>query len=80
MFNSFADAKVFYRLETWQADPDDPSTTAYLRQVAAFQRFCSISAYRVAGGSEERANALMGSSSGALGSRNRQDIVRCPLE
>ncbi|CEQ38815.1 SPOSA6832_00273 [Sporobolomyces salmonicolor] len=77
------DAKVFYRLETWHPDPDDPSITAYLRQVAAFQRFNAISAYRVAGGSEERANALMGSSSasssssagGALSSsRNRQDI------
>ncbi|GAA6006556.1 hypothetical protein JCM10207_004971 [Rhodosporidiobolus poonsookiae] len=72
------DAKVFYRLETWRAEPDDPAITAYLRQVAGFQRFMAISAYRVAGGSEERANALLGASSasGAAGaaSRNRQDI------
>ncbi|BGP12574.1 hypothetical protein JCM10213_004839 [Rhodosporidiobolus nylandii] len=73
------DAKVFYRLETWRPDPDDPAITAFLRQVAAFQRFNAISAYRVAGGSEERANALLGASPASTGSsgaasRNRQDI------
>ncbi|GAA5969236.1 hypothetical protein JCM11641_007520 [Rhodosporidiobolus odoratus] len=74
------DAKVFYRLETWRPDPDDPAITAFLRQVAAFQRFNAIAAYRVAGGSEERANALIGnsssssSSSGAAAARNRQDV------
>ncbi|BGP36516.1 Exocyst complex component S5 [Rhodotorula kratochvilovae] len=75
------DAKVFYRLETWRPDPDDPAITAFLRQVAAFQRFMSISAYRVAGGSEERANALLGASSsssasagGASAARSRKDI------
>ncbi|GAA5834893.1 hypothetical protein JCM11251_002055 [Rhodosporidiobolus azoricus] len=73
------DAKVFYRLETWRADQDDPAITAYLRQVAAFQRFNSVSAYRVAGGSEERATALLGTSSASSGAsaaaaRNRQDI------
>ena len=59
------DAKVFYRLETWQSDPDEASTTVYLRQIAAFQRSCAMSAYRIAGGTEERANAAMGSSTGA---------------
>lgn len=84
------DAKIFFRLETWQPDPDDPSTTAYLRQVAAFQRFCAICAYRIAGGTEERAQALMGSnasssssvSSNALNqssSRSRSD-VNLPIE
>ncbi|KDE09777.1 hypothetical protein MVLG_00177 [Microbotryum lychnidis-dioicae p1A1 Lamole] len=73
------DAKVFFRLETWHPDPDEPSTTAYLRQVAAFQRFCAISAYRIAGGTEERAQALMGSNassnpSNQLGSRSRSDV------
>lgn len=71
------DAKVFYRLETWGADPDDPSITSYLRQIAAFQRFCSMSTYRIAGGSEERASAAMGSSTGATLSvgKGRQDGV-----
>lgn len=69
------DAKSFYRLETWQPDPDNSSTTTYLRQVAAFQRFNAISAYRVAGGSEERANALMGANSSTAGpGRGRQDL------
>ena len=76
-----ADAKVFYRLETWRPDPDDAAITAFLRQVAAFQRFMSISSYRVAGGSEERANALLGASSSSSASssatsaaRNRKDV------
>lgn len=69
------DAKVFYRLETWIPDPDEPSTTAYLRNVAAFQRFCTISAYRVAGGTEERANALMSSTATGGGSKGRQEPV-----
>ncbi|BGO96556.1 Exocyst complex component SEC5 [Rhodotorula toruloides] len=73
------DAKVFYRLETWRPDPDDPAITAFLRQVTSFQRFMAISAYRVAGGSEERGNALMGSSSSSsssnTASRNRQDVT-----
>ncbi|GAA6031944.1 hypothetical protein JCM8097_003354 [Rhodosporidiobolus ruineniae] len=74
------DAKVFYRLETWRPDPDDPAITAFLRQVTSFQRFLAISTYRVAGGSEERANALLGASSPSSGSaaaaasRNRQDL------
>ncbi|SCV68475.1 BQ2448_596 [Microbotryum intermedium] len=73
------DAKVFFRLETWYPDPDEPSTTAYLRQVAAFQRFCAISAYRIAGGTEERAQALMGSNassnpSNQPSSRSRSDV------
>ncbi|KAL8286277.1 hypothetical protein RQP46_004765 [Phenoliferia psychrophenolica] len=68
------DAKVFYRLETWRPDPDEPSTTLYLRQLAAFHRFCTISAYRIAGGSEERANAALASASGStLSGRGRQD-------
>ncbi|KAK4705258.1 exocyst complex component 2, partial [Phenoliferia sp. Uapishka_3] len=68
------DAKVFYRLETWRPDPDEPSTTIYLRQLAAFQRFCAISAYRIAGGTEERANAALANASGAtLSGRGRQE-------
>lgn len=77
-----ADAKVFYRLETWRPDPDDAAITAFLRQLAAFQRFMSISSYRVAGGSEERANALLGASSSSsssggassAASRSRKEI------
>ncbi|GAA5945363.1 hypothetical protein JCM3775_002199 [Rhodotorula graminis] len=79
------DAKVFYRLETWRPDPDDVAITAFLRQVAAFQRFMSISAYRVAGGSEERANALLGASSSSsansgatAAARNRKDVDLAP--
>ncbi|KAK4057640.1 Exocyst complex component S5 [Microbotryomycetes sp. JL221] len=67
------DAKVFYRLETWQPDSDDVSITAFLRQITSFQRFCAISAYRIAGGSEERANALMGPSTSSQAARARQD-------
>ncbi|GAA5873213.1 hypothetical protein JCM3774_000083 [Rhodotorula dairenensis] len=61
------DAKVFYRLENWRPDPDQPSTTVFLRHLAAYQRFMSISAYRVAGGSEERANSHFSASSSATG-------------
>ena len=78
--SQFSDAKVFYRLETWHPDPDEPSTTAYLRNVAAFQRFCTISAYRIAGGSEERANALLGSSASAGGAKSRQEVSSILLE
>lgn len=80
MFN--ADAKVFYRLETWRPDPDEPSTTLYLRQLAAFHRFCAISAYRIAGGSEERANAALASPHGStLSGRVRQENVsRCRFQ
>ena len=75
------DAKVFYRLENWRPDPDEPSTTLYLRQLASFHRFCTISAYRIAGGSEERANAALASASGStLAGRARQENVwRPPL-
>lgn len=70
-----SDAKIFFKLETWQPDPDDVSITAYLRSVAAFQRFCTISAYRVAGGSEERATALLGASViGTSGTKIRQEV------
>lgn len=69
------DAKIFFKLETWQPDPDDASVTEYLRRVASFQRFCTISAYRVAGGSEERATALLGASViGTSGTRIRQEV------
>ncbi|KAK4055272.1 Exocyst complex component S5 [Microbotryomycetes sp. JL201] len=67
------DAKVFYRLETWKPDSDDVSITAFLRQIISFQRFCAISTYRIAGGSEDRANALMGPSSNLHAARARQD-------
>ncbi|GAA5997397.1 exocyst subunit SEC5 [Rhodotorula paludigena] len=72
------DAKVFYRLETWRQDPDDSAITAFLRQISAFQRFMAISAYRVAGGSEEHANALLGASSSSsatsAAARSRKDV------
>lgn len=88
MVFEFADAKIFYRLETWKPDSDhhdgssstslsNPSgggssvvplpssgaSTSYLRKISAFHRFNVIAAYRVAGGSEERANALLGNNS-----------------
>ncbi|GJN92256.1 hypothetical protein Rhopal_005286-T1 [Rhodotorula paludigena] len=69
---------VFYRLETWRQDPDDSAITAFLRQISAFQRFMAISAYRVAGGSEEHANALLGASSSSsatsAAARSRKDV------
>ncbi|GAA6018196.1 hypothetical protein JCM11491_005628 [Sporobolomyces phaffii] len=43
------------------------ASTRYLRKITAFHRFNVISAYRVAGGSEERAVALLGSSTGGGG-------------
>ncbi|GAA5960084.1 hypothetical protein JCM8115_004527 [Rhodotorula mucilaginosa] len=61
------DAKVFYRLENWRPDPDQPSTTVFLRHMAAYQRFMSISAYRIAGGSEERANSHFSATSSSAG-------------
>lgn len=72
---------MFYRLETWRADPDDPSITSYLREISAFQRYCAMSTYEIAGGSEERAVAALGSATGATltASKNRQDGVS-PLD
>ncbi|GAA6021966.1 hypothetical protein JCM8202_004357 [Rhodotorula sphaerocarpa] len=64
------DAKVFYRLENWRADPDQPSTTVILRHFNAYQRFMSISALRIAGRSEERANALFSATTGTAGGPN----------
>ncbi|GAA5899347.1 exocyst subunit SEC5 [Sporobolomyces salmoneus] len=43
--------------------PTTSASTSYLRKISAFHRFNVISAYKVAGGSEERAQALLGSSS-----------------
>ncbi|GAA5980926.1 hypothetical protein JCM10908_003921 [Rhodotorula pacifica] len=67
------DAKFFYRLENWRPDPDQPSATVFLRHLAAYQRFMSISAYRIAGGSEERGNSFFtaSSSSTSTSAKNR---------
>ena len=51
------DAKIFYRLENWQPDQDDAFVTLYVRKAGMFQRAVSKATYRIAGGSEERANA-----------------------
>ena len=52
-----ADAKIFYRLESWQPDAEEPLATVYIRQAAAFQRSIARSCMRLSGASEERALA-----------------------
>jgi exocyst complex component 2 len=44
--------------------PPTSASTNYLRKITAFHRFNVISAYRVAGGSEERAQSLLGNGNG----------------
>ncbi|GAA5845225.1 hypothetical protein JCM3766R1_003363 [Sporobolomyces carnicolor] len=43
--------------------PQTSAATSYLGKISAFHRFNVIAAYRVAGGSEERAQALLGNNS-----------------
>ena len=51
------DVKLFYRLENWQLDPNEPFVTLYVRKSGTFQRAIAKVAYRIAGGSEDRAAA-----------------------
>jgi exocyst complex component 2 len=52
------DAKALYRLESWVANPDEPSTTMYLKSADAFQRSMARRAYRVAGGAQDHAQNI----------------------
>ena len=45
-----ADAKVFYQLENWKSDPNEPSTTLYLTEIQAFQRHLTTATFKLAGG------------------------------
>ncbi|KII91212.1 hypothetical protein PLICRDRAFT_173102 [Plicaturopsis crispa FD-325 SS-3] len=44
------DAKVFYHLEGWLANPADPSSTLYLAQMEMFQKHITTAAFKIAGG------------------------------
>lgn len=46
----FADANIFYHLETWVGSTADPYTTVYLSQMRMFQKHVTTSAFKIAGG------------------------------
>lgn len=60
--DEFVDAKVFFRLEDWQLDPEDQSKTIYLKRMRTYQRNMARMVYKTSGGDEERANNLFISS------------------
>lgn len=45
-----ADANIFYRLEDWKSNPNEPSTTLYLTEIQTFQRHLTTAAFKLAGG------------------------------
>ena len=45
-----ADANIFYHLENWKSNPNEPSTTLYLGEMQAFQRHLTTAAFKLAGG------------------------------
>ena len=45
-----ADANIFYYLESWKSDPNEPSTTLYLGEIQTFQRHLTTAAFKLAGG------------------------------
>jgi exocyst complex component 2 len=49
LMDFLADANIFYHLETWTANPSEPSTTLYLNQIQLFQRQITTSAFKLAG-------------------------------
>ncbi|TDL24651.1 hypothetical protein BD410DRAFT_838154 [Rickenella mellea] len=44
------DANIFYHLETWTANPAEPSTTLFLEQMHTFQKHLTTAAFKIAGG------------------------------
>ncbi|KAG5643067.1 hypothetical protein DXG03_001595 [Asterophora parasitica] len=52
------DAKLFYHLETWVANPTDMSATRYLEQIELFQRQLTTAAFKIAGGVDLSASSL----------------------
>lgn len=45
-----ADANIFYHLENWKSNPNEPSTTFYLGEIQTFQRHLTTAAFKLAGG------------------------------
>jgi exocyst complex component 2 len=45
-----ADANIFYHLENWKSNPNEPSTTLYLTEIQTFQRHLTTTAFKLAGG------------------------------
>ena len=45
-----ADANIFYHLENWKSNPNEPSTTVYLTEIQTFQRHLTTAAFKLAGG------------------------------
>lgn len=74
----YPDANIFYRLELWQPDPDNATRTLYLRHIAAFHNSCACSAFRLAGGSKDRAALVLTSafenSASTKGSRGKDEV------
>jgi exocyst complex component 2 len=59
----YVDAQMIHYLEDWIVDSDQIQsdvTTTFLNKFINFQQTCCQFSYRLAGGSEERANALFG--------------------
>ncbi|KAF9652669.1 hypothetical protein BDM02DRAFT_3153533 [Thelephora ganbajun] len=44
------DANIFYHLENWKSNPNEPSTTLYLGEIRTFQRHLTTAAFKLAGG------------------------------
>lgn len=44
------DANIFYHLENWKSNPNEPSTTLYLTEIQTFQRHLTTTAFKLAGG------------------------------
>ena len=45
-----ADANIFYHLEDWKSNPNEPSTTLYLGEIQTFQRHLTTATFKLAGG------------------------------
>jgi len=45
-----ADANIFYHLENWKSNPNEPSTTLYLGEIQTFQRHLTTATFKLAGG------------------------------
>lgn len=48
--NHGADANIFYYLESWKSNPNEPSTTIYLSEIQTFQRHLTTATFKLAGG------------------------------
>lgn len=52
------DANIFYYLESWVANPTDPSATYYLTQMELYQRHITTAAFKLAGGVDLSSTSL----------------------